>query len=214
MVDLSNTVAGEYGVSPGFTMTVLLYEGDIQKVENIEGPAGFTQSYHITRSLRISDADVRDGNAWVEVFDDEALTYTATGGLPVLRKVASAQNGYIARVVKIEGSKEKPSNTSAVTDLADQLSGNLLRKAEVEFVGIQGAFQAECKIAANGGGAFSIDAGSPANVAWDISEGMWVYVASGGTSMVPLHHLEGSTSVDVEGHVLMGVGLLPVKVQG
>ena len=87
MVDLSNTVAGEYGVSPGFTMTVLLYEGDIQKVENIEGPAGFTQPYHITRSLRISDADVRDGNAWVEVFDDEALTYTAT------RRFARAQEG-------------------------------------------------------------------------------------------------------------------------
>jgi hypothetical protein len=213
MVDLAGTVAGEFGVNPNFTMTVFLYEGDIQKVENIETPHGSEMAYHVTRSARITDADVRDGKAWVEVFDDEALTYTACGGLPVLRKAATAQNGYIARVLKIEAAKNNPANTSAVTAIADQLSGNLLRKAEVEFVGMQGAFQAECKIPANGMGADSIDAGDPAKFVWDVSEAKWSYVASGGTSMVPLHHLEGSTSVAVEGHVLVGVGMLPVKVQ-
>lgn len=212
MVEFQGSVAGEYGVAP-FTLTVLLYEGDITKVENPEGPAGFTLSYITTRSDGISDADVRDGKAWVELYDDEAITYLAAGGIPVMRKAATAQNGYVGRVVKIEGAKNKPTDTNPVTALADQLSGNLLRVAEVELVGIQGAIQAECKIAANGGGADSINIGTPANVAWDVSEKKWVYVGSGGTTMIPFHHLEGSTTTDVTGHVLMGIGLMPVKVQ-
>jgi len=145
----------------------------------------------------------------VEIYSDSALTYGACRGLPVLRE-ATAVNGFVGEIVTIEPAKNIPATEDEVTSLATMLSQDLLRRATVEIYGLQATMLRECLIPANGEGALNIEPGASDKLAWDVSAGKWKYVASGGLGVVPMHYLAGSTSVDVTGPVLLGLG--PIKV--
>lgn len=200
-MSLSGNVAGDIG-SLGIPITAYLYEGNIQLKTGRIGRTGKTH-VDVDYAAPLSEGDL------IEIYSDSALTYSATRGLPVVRK-ATAVDGFAGKIVTIEPAKNIPANTDAVTALGTMLSQDLLRRATIELYGLQALTLEELFIAANGGGALNIEPGAFETVGWDVSLGKFKYVASGGLGLVPFHYLAGSTSVDVTGPVLLGVG--PVKI--
>ena len=205
MVGFTDEVAGDFGIAPLFRLTTLLNEGNIQLVEDVELGTGFVTEETVTRADRIYVGDL------VELYDDEAFTYDATGGLPTVRKVVTEGAIYIGRVVKIELAPNRPRTTTPVTAIADMLENDYLRYALVEFLGIEGAIEAEVVIPLNGGGADSIDVANPLLVAYSIASGKWL-LDNAGHEAVPLHHIEGSTQVETTGKVMMAFGPRAIKV--
>lgn len=200
-MSLADQYAGDVG-SLGIPYSCYLYEGHIQVKS---GRIGRTGRKHTDIDY---EAELHEGDV-VELFSDAALTNQACRGLPVLRE-ATAVDGFAGEIVSIQPARGFPADESEVTSLATMLSQDLLRTATVEIYGLQSTMLRETLIPANGGGAFNIEPGDFAKIAWDVSEKKWKYVATGGLGVVPFHYLAGSTSVDVNGPVLYGLG--PIKV--
>jgi len=200
-MSLADQYAGDVGYL-GIPYSCYLYEGHIQLKS---GRIGRTGRKHTDVDY---ESELHEGDL-VEIYSDSALTYGACRGLPVLRE-ATAVDGFVGEIVTIEPAKNLPANEDEVTSLATMLSQDLLRRATVEIYGLQATMLRECLIPANGEGALNIEPGASDKLAWDVSAGKWKYVASGGLGVVPMHYLAGSTSVDVTGPVLLGLG--PIKV--
>lgn len=201
----TDSVVGDFGLTP-LRLAAYLYEGDITLVEDNEYISGFSGKT-VTRS-----APLAVGN-WVCLYDDAAITYAATGGLPVVKKATGAgATVYVGKLLKIDPAHKKPADTTPVTALATQLSSDLLRVGLIEFPGLVGATDIEVTVPANGGGADSIDIGEVVDVAFDASLHAWVFDGTNGTGAVPAHHIEGSTSVDVTAQVMVFFGIVPVRI--
>ncbi len=199
-MSLADQYAGDVGYR-GIPYSCYLYEGNIQLKT---GRIGRTGRAHVDVDYA---APLAEGDL-VEVYSDAALTYGACRGLPVLRK-ATAGDTFVGEIVTIEPSKNIPATEDAVSSLATMLSQDLLRRATVEIFGLQATMLKEVLIPTNSP-ADNIVPGDSAKIAWDVSEGKWKYVASGGLGVVPFHYLAGSASVNVNGPVLLGLG--PIKV--
>ena len=200
-MSLADQYAGDVGYL-GIPYSCYLYEGHIQLKS---GRIGRTGRKHTDVDY---ESELHEGDL-VEIYSDSALTYGACRGLPVLRE-ATAVDGFVGEIVTIEPAKNIPATENEVTSLATMLSQDLLRRATVEIYGLQATMLKDVLIPANSSGAFTIAPGAFDNVGWDVSAKQWKYVASGGLGLVPMHYLAGSTSVDVTGPMLLGLG--PIKV--
>ncbi|MDH7597546.1 MAG: hypothetical protein QHG98_07415 [Methanothrix sp.] len=199
---LMGTVAGDFKL--GGRCTAFLYEGAVTPAEMEDNFGNYRPA--VTRAAPIKEGDL------VELFDDTAITYEATCGLPVVRKIGGAAgSAYVGRVLNIEKAEVlvPPTQVSALSDL---IAMKLLRVATVEFAGMDGMTVIEATVPANVAGADSIDIGNPATLIYDKTAKKWKFGNGSGSQFVPMTHLEGSTSTDVTGPVLLGIGLVPVEI--
>ncbi|HOK59198.1 MAG TPA: hypothetical protein PL047_09345 [Methanothrix sp.] len=199
---LMGTVAGDFKF--GGRCTVFLYEGAVTPAEVEDNYGNYRPA--VTRAAPIKEGDL------VELFDDTAITYEATGGIPVVRKIGGGSGTvYVGRVLNIEKA-EVLVPAQQVTALGDLISMKLLRVATVEFTGLAGMTVVEATVPANAQVADSIDIGKPDTLVYDKTAKKWTFGDGSGGQLVPMTHLEGSTSTDVTGPVLLGIGLVPVKI--
>lgn len=205
-MSLSGKVAGDASV--GLPITCWLFEGTITRGV-AEGRTGL-DIVTVTRGAPLVPGDR------VELFDDASIDYDTLGGLPVVRKVQTAGATYCGEVVsQPDRAANIPPNSTPVTTLSAMIAGGYLRKATVEFDGLMKIKLVEILVPLNGGGADSIDVGVVSGLKWDISAGGYVYEAAGsyaGVGVVPMHHIEGSTSVDVTKTCLIGFGMIATRV--
>lgn len=179
-----------------------LYEGHIQKKSQGLDPGGSKIEY-----LVHEDGELEPG-ALVQIFDDDSLTYENTKGNIVVKAAAAGSAVYAGILQDIRTQQVWPSVTSEITSLATMLSSKYLRQGNVMFFGHIGTRRLRVTIPAGGE---DIQIGVPANISYSVADG-WKYAESGGTTMIPLHHLAHSDSVDVVGTVVFAVGMLPIKV--
>jgi hypothetical protein len=187
-----------------FKLSVYLYEGNIAPT-TIEDQYGNDRPA-VSRAARLAEGDL------VELYDDAAFEYNnLPDGLPVVRAPASESAAtYMGRIITIEkAAKQIP--TGAVTDIADMLAGGFLRVATVEMIGMSGMALIEATIPEKSGSANVIPVGDPTKLVWDVSEGTFTYGTGTSTELVPLTRLLGSTSVDVTGPILCGIGLKKIQ---
>lgn len=201
-MSLADQYAGDVGYL-GIPYSCYLYEGHIQLKS---GRIGRTGRKHVDVDY---EGELSEGDM-VEIFQDTALTYGACRGLPVLQALSGTGDAIVGQIVTIEPAKNIPADENEVTSLATMLSQDLLRRATVEIYGLQATMLREVSLAANGGGAFTLQVGDTAKVVWDVSAKKWVYAASGGKGLVPFHTIAGSTSVEVTSPVLLGLGAFPI----
>lgn len=202
-MSLADQYAGDVGYL-GIPYSCYLYEGNIQ-LKN--GRIGRTGRKHtdVDYAAELAEGDV------VQIFQDSALTYNACRGLPVLKAAASAGDAFVGEIVTIEPAKNNPATEDEVTSLATMLSQDLLRKATVEIYGLQSTMLREVIIPLNAGGADTLEIGATANLAFDLSDKKWKYVASGGKGVVPFHTIAGSASVNVTAPCLLGLNAIQVN---
>ncbi|MCX8207425.1 MAG: hypothetical protein N3G75_06295 [Methanothrix sp.] len=170
---LTGTVAGDFGL--GMPMTVLLDEGAITVSEGLS-PTGRTQkNYAFAAPVKVGDI--------VELFNNTALTYENTGGLPVMRKPRDDGNsaGVYGRIVMIDVPKRVPAEGEDTTALADRLTKGYLRLATVEILGLKGANAFEVK--QNSSNALAVGAAGKLSpeFASGVATGYIKVVGSGGT---------------------------------
>jgi len=201
-MSLLGVVAGDARWST-FKLSVFLYEGNIT-------PGTMEDQYGNERPAVTRAAPMAEGDL-VELFDDEALVYTATQGLPVVRALSGTGAKYIGRIISIEKAQRQVP-AAQVTALADQLSGDYLRLATVEMIGMSGMALIEATISLNGGGADVIPVADPTKLVWDVSEKKFWFGTGTGTQLVPLTRLTGATNANVTGPVLVGIGLQTVEL--
>ena len=200
-MSLLGVVAGDSRWST-FKLSVFLYEGNITP-GTMEDQYG-NERPAVSRAAPLSEGDL------IELFDDEALLYTATQGLPVVRALSGTGAKYVGRIISIEKAQRVPA--AEVTTLANMLSGDHLRLATVEMIGMSGMMLIEATIPLNGVGADVIPVGDPTKLVWDVSEKKFWFGAGTGTQLVPLTRLTGATNANVTGPVLVGIGLQTVEL--
>ena len=198
--DFKNKWAGDSPVG-GFEFAYL-YEGHIQKKSQGLDPGGSKIEY-----LVHEDGELEPG-ALVQIFDDDSLTYENTKGNIVVKAAAAGNAVYAGILQDIRTQQVWPSVTSEITSLATMLSSKYLRQGNVMFFGHIGTRRLKVTIPIGGD---DIQIGVRANISYSVADG-WKSTASGGTTMVPLHHLEHSDSVAVTGIVVFAVGMQPIKV--
>ena len=201
-MSLLGVVAGDARWST-FKLSVFLYEGNITP-GTMEDQYG-NERPSVQRASPLAEGDL------IELYDDAALLYTATQGLPVVRALSGTGAKYVGRIISIEKAQRQVP-AAPVTTLANMLSGDYLRLATVEMIGMSGMALIEATISANGGGADEIAVGHPEDLVWDVSEKKFWFGAGTGTQLVPLTRLTGATLSDVTGPVLVGIGLQTVEL--
>ncbi len=193
-MSLVGEVAGDMSVLPG--ITCWLYEGTVTRALG-ESRTGLSM-VTVTRSAPIQPGDM------VMLYDDAAFTYSALQGLPIVKKVAGSGNFYVGEVLsQPDRAANIPADSTPVTAIADQIAQGLLRKATVEFHGLVKTKLFEAK--ADGG---AIAVGDEAKIKYDVSEGKFVYVGSGGSGAVPFHHVASGATAPV----LIGFGMTKMLV--
>ena len=198
--DFKNAWVGDSPVG-GFEFAYL-YEGHIQKKSQGLDPGGSKIEY-----LVHEDGELEPG-ALVQIFDDDSLTYENTKGNIVVKAAAAGSAVYAGILQDIQTQQVWPSVTSEITSLATMLSSKYLRQGNVMFFGHIGTRRLKVTIPIGGA---DIQIGVPANISYSVADG-WKSTDSGGTTMIPLHHLEHSNSVAVTGIVVFAVGMQPIKV--
>ncbi len=201
-MSLLGVVAGDARWST-FKLSVFLYEGNIT-------PGTMEDQYGNERPAVTRAAPMAEGDL-VELFDDAALVYSATQGLPVVRALSGTGAKYIGRIVSIEKAQRQVP-AAQVTTLANMLSGDYLRLATVEMIGMSGMALIEATISLNGDGADVIPVGDPTKLVWDVSEKKFWFGKGTGTQLVPLTRLTGATNANVTGPILVGIGLQTVEL--
>ena len=201
-MSLFGVVAGDARWST-FKLSVFLYEGDITP-GTMEDQFG-NERPAVQRAAPLAEGDL------IELFDDDALLYTATQGLPVVRALSGTGAKYVGRIISIEKA-QRQIPAAQVTDLADMLSGDHLRLATVEMIGMSGMMLIEATIPLNGEGADVIAVGHPEDLTWDVSAEAFYFGTGTGTQIVPLTRLAGATNVNVTGPVLCGIGLQTLEL--
>ena len=201
-MSLLGVVAGDARWST-FKLSVFLYEGNIT-------PGTMEDQYGNERPAVQRAAPMAEGDL-VELFDDEALVYSATQGLPVVRALSGTGAKYIGRIISIEKAQRQVP-AAQVTALADMLSGDYLRLATVEMIGMSGMMLIEATISLNGDGADVIPVGDPTKLVWDVSEKKFWFGNGTGTQIVPLTRLTGATNANVTGPILVGIGLQKLEL--
>lgn len=202
MVATSMTVAGD--VAGGVPITCLLYEGNITR--SIGETRTGANAVAITRSSPITVGD------FVEIMDDAAYTYTATEGLPVVKKLATTNAAVrIGQIIAIDRAKNIPAENGTVTTISTMINNGYLRRATVVIFGIQSFRTMSVKVLANKG---NCAAGASVPIAFDISEGMFVCSSDidTGNGAVALHRITGNQNSAVTGTVLMGFTGAPIYV--
>jgi len=194
---LTGSVAGDARWATS-KLTAFLYEGDIT-------PGQIEDNYGNARPAVVRSAPLKEGDL-VELFDDEALTYDALGGIPMLRALSESGTKYIGRIIEIEKA-QKQIPATAITELSDMISGGFLRVATVEMVGMCGMGQIEVTIPANDTGPDELPVADPTKLIYNVSNGGFEFGDGKDTQLVPLTRLTGSTTADVTGNVLVGIGL-------
>jgi len=196
------TVAGD--IQGGMPITCLLYEGDITRAAG-ETRTGL-DSVVITRAAALQVGDL------VEVMDDAAFTYSATEGLPVVKKLASTGAVRIGKVIAIDRAKNIPASDGTVSTIATMVNNGYLRRATVVLFGIESYAVQSIKVSQSKG---NCAAGTGSNIAYDLSEAMFVASSniSSGQGAIPLHRVTGSSSAAVTGTVLMAFTGGPILVQ-
>jgi len=180
-------------VLPG--ITCWLYEGDITRGAS-ESRTGL-DVVTVTRSAPIHPGDL------VQIYNDAEFTYAKLKGLPIVKKVA-AGTVYTGEVIsQPDRAANIPADSTPVTAIADQIAQGLLRKATVEFHGLVKTKLFEAK--ADGG---AIAVGDEAKIEYDVSEGKFVYVGSGGSGAVPFHYVASGATAPV----LIGFGMTKMLV--
>lgn len=202
-MSLADQYAGDVGYL-GIPYSCYLYEGNIQLKSGRTGRTG-RKHVDVDYASELNEGDL------VQIFQDTALTYNACRGLPVVKTVADAGDAIVGEIVTIEPAKNIPATEDEVTSLATMLSQDLLRRATVEIYGLQATMLREVLVPANAGGADTLPIGDASKVAYDLSAKTWKFVSSGGKGLVPFHTLAGSTSVDVTGPVLLGLGAFQIN---
>jgi len=198
---LTGEVAGDlrFGMT---RITAWLFEGDMTPT-SVFSRTGLKREDQVAIEKEIVEGEL------VEFFDSVELTYAATGGLPVVQKISGSGAKYVARVIEIHPYEDCPA--SPMTDLGLMLAGKNLRKATIEPLGMVGMFTAEVTVE-DDDPALKVEVGVPEGVIWDEATGKFMYGSGTSTQLVPLHHIAGSTSVDVVAPVLMGVGMQTIEV--
>lgn len=198
---LTGEIAGDIQFGP-MLISAYLWEGNIT-------PGTARSLTGLKRDVVAYQYEITEGDI-VEFFDDEAITSGACKNLPVVRTISGTGAKYLARVREIIEAEDVPADQ--VTTLANALAGNYLRKATIEVFGMVGMTQIEVTVGANGGGADSIDIADPTTLVLDVSGKNWKFGTGTGTELVPLHHVEGSTSVAVVDSIQVGVGMKKVEL--
>jgi len=200
-MSLQGTIAGDAPWAQ-FKLSVLLFEGTITPT-TIEDTYGLERPA-VTRAAKLAEGDL------VELYDDVAFVYSSIpDGLPVVRKLSSTGASYVGRILSIEKAERMP--TTEVSTVSAMISGKHLRVATVEMLGMSGMALIEATIPANSGGAHSIAVGAPTALAYDVSDGVFKYGTGTNNQLIPLTRLTGSTSVDVTGPILCGIGLKTIE---
>ena len=181
MVDYRSNITGQFRA--GFPLTAILAEGAITVADGYN-TSGFKEKI-ATPASPISVGDL------VYLAPGTKNTYPATGGLPVVAKM-TAGTYYAGIVVSTPEWVKMPSESMNFTDFdnadwAAILAGENYRIATVEFLGITGAMEVEVKSDA----AKTVVIGDPTSLKYDVSEGRFVAVGSGGggSGLVPMHYV-------------------------
>jgi len=198
---LTGEVAGDlrFGMT---RITAWLFEGDMTPT-SVFSRTGLKREDQVAIEKEIVEGEL------VEFFDNAALTYAVTQGLPVVQKISGSGAKYVARVIEIHPYEDCPA--APMTDLGLMLAGKNLRKATIEPVGMVGMMTLEITVEDHDG-AYTLAVGVPASLVWDQSAGKFMYGTGTNNKLVPLHHITGSTSVDVVAPVLVGVGMQTIEV--
>lgn len=202
MVSTNMLVAGD--IQGGIPITCLLYEGNITRAQG-ETRTGL-DSVVVTRAAALKVGDL------VEIMDDAAFTYSATEGLPVVKKLASTGAVRIGKVVAIDRAKNIPLTDDTVTTISTMVNNGYLRRATVILYGIQSYEVQTVKVLQNMG---NCAAGAEATIAYNLSEGTFVCSSdiNTGKGAIALHRVTGSSTAAVSGTVLMGFTGEPIQVQ-
>lgn len=159
----------------------------------------------------VAENEIEAGDI-VEFWDDAALTPNATQMLPVVRPMTGNGTAYVAVVAEVFPAERSPSETCS--SLSEMLANHYLRKARIVPFGMVGQVQYAVTIPANGNGADSIQIGVPGKLAYDLASGKLVFEDSMDSEFVPLLHLAGSTSADVEDGMIFGLGMKTLEKIG
>lgn len=194
------------GAAPGSSLfskpeTVWLDEGAVSRQE--QEYLGFSVKYGVSRASPIKVGDL------VEFYDDSGFTYDTLSGIPVMRKLQSTGSVYYGIVDYIEPNANTPSTDVAVSSFSDRLSQNLLRRARVVIPGLIGT--REIIVAAAAGGT-ALPVADPAKIVFDLSERRFKTASSGGSGLLPLHHVSVDSGMVVTSRVLIGIGAIPMVV--
>lgn len=172
-------VTGDFNFGP--VITCILREGDVTVntsgsfgVGGLKGPA-------ITVASEVSKDE------YVQLDVDALNTYLATGGLPVLEKVAST-GGVSGRVVQVPEWNNVPS--ASETDWSVLLAGGFYRIANIELVGMTGPHD----VSIIGDTSNAVLPGETDTFKYDVSAGEFETAASGGTGGIALHAVGANDS--------------------
>lgn len=176
----------------GMRLTCILYEGAIT-VNSRASLAGGSRSLAATVASEIYKGE------YVEIDQATANTFAATGGLPVVEKLA-ADGGFIGRVIDEPQWVKVPAASSGVW--ATNLAGKYYRIATVEFYGIQSVTPARVNCADAAAivpgviGTIEIDAAATTalNTTSDTSELSCKDVASGAVGIFSFHYVPKATT--------------------
>jgi hypothetical protein len=201
---LIGEIAGEMSTLPG--ITCWLYEGAITRA--ISQSRTGLDMVTVTRESPLEPGDL------VEMFDSEYFDYHLTEGLPVVRKIGgSIPMPYAGEIIsQPDRALAIPQSNGTISDLHTMIQSGYLRKATVEFYGLSKTTVAEV-VVPHTTPASVLEVGDPALLIFDSSEETFYFNSSGsGQGPISFHHVEGNTTSDVIGIVLLGFGMTPMEV--
>lgn len=125
--DSQSDITGDY--PGGIKQTCILDEG-APTIEN----TGYYDQKGQTMKVLTWTTEIAEGDV-VAISNNEANTYAATDGLPVVERPQNTETLVIGRVVSAPKAPVFPANDAAANDLDERLAGGYYRTAVVEIWG-------------------------------------------------------------------------------
>ncbi len=203
MTDNTSLYAGDY--NSGQRYTCILDEGAYTPADTIDFTGRLTPGGSFAAPIILGEA--------VAISTDTAGTYTACRGLPLVTRPSNGTTLIIGKVVEIEVFGNYPTTAAQADTLAERLAGGYYRKAIVElnFSTKLEAITVKCD------GSHAVTQGNGSTLKYGITDsiaarayqhGKIIYDAaeSGGSGLIPLHHVPAGSSGDLYTCLVMYTG--------